>query len=197
MYDVKTVKQLLEAAIDSLINNFISEPYLHRVEHSIHCELYSMLSVHRSLQGIYSIGDSSWKTGLIHKEWPEKTRRPERTKRGNFDLAILNPNNILQSTIETFSSGKIDPDFVIEMGLNYRLNHLVDDKDKFSNSGLAHNGYLVHLWQPCRGITSNDLAELIRWSSNTKANLAAAVYDGNRIYRKHLADSKLTELHKP
>jgi len=198
MYEPITVKLLLEAAIDSLIDNFIAEPYLHRVEHSMHCELYSMLSVHRSLQGIYPIGNSLKKTGLIHKEWPEKiVRKEKKERRGNFDLAILNPENILKADIETFTSGRIEPDFAIEMGLNYNLDHLTNDAYKLKNSGIIKYGYLIHLLQPSKGITSSKLQELISWSSTPACNLASAVFDGDLVFRKRLTDNILIEVQKP
>jgi len=195
MYDKSTVKQLLESAIDSLIDNFIREPYLHRVEHSMHCELYSMLSVHRSLQGVHPIGSTSWNTGLIHKEWPEqKAREDKNGRRGNFDLAILSPESLRRADLYEFTEGRIEPDFAVEMGLNYNLDHLINDDRKLCNSGYTESGYLVHLWQPSRGITAKNLQDLITWSANHNCQLAAAVFDGERIFCKHLLDRALKDV---
>ncbi len=143
MYSNNTVKEILETAIDSLIDNFIKEPYIHRCEHSIHCELYTMLSVHRVLQGLYCLREENRKTTIIHKEWPEKIPRPKH-RRGNFDLAILNPEIMSSHSISDFCKGRIPPAFVVEMGLNYKLDHLVGDAAKLKNSKCKH-GYLVHL----------------------------------------------------
>jgi len=146
MFSNDTVKEILETAIDSLVDNFTHQPYIHRCEHSIHCELYTMLTVHRALQGLYPFkGDENRSTTLIRKEWPETTARPEKNgRRGNFDMAILDPYDVPQHTVSDFSAGRIRPAFVIEMGLNYGLNHLASDEGKLTNSGCRH-GYLVHL----------------------------------------------------
>ena len=191
MYDEGTVKSLLETAINSLVDNFAKEPYLHRVEHSVHCELYSMLNVHRALQGTYKLEDSERSTSLIHKEWPETNARKGR--RGNFDLAILSPLEISKHTLNDFTEGFIVPDFVIEMGLNYPLKHLEDDHSKIRNSKCMDNGYLVHLWQPHNGITKK-LPELINWCKKNHNNLAAAVFDGKDIWIKHLSDLELKKV---
>lgn len=195
MYDEDTVKSLLETAIDSLIDNFIKEPYLHRVEHSMHCELHGMLSVHRSLQGTPLLQGSNpqRRTGLIHKEWPETKARPEsQGRRGNFDLAILSPTSIEGSSVDEFTRGMIRPNFVIEMGLNYGQQHLENDERKITNSGHESNGYLVHLWQPHKGITPASLGELQHWCSQTTCKVAAAVFVGNnRVFLKHLDESTL------
>ncbi len=87
MYSFEGVKQILETSIDSLVDNFIKEPYIHRCEHSLHCELYTMLTSHRALQGLYPIGNSPYKASLVHKEWPEPSIRIDKNRRGNVDLA--------------------------------------------------------------------------------------------------------------
>ena len=65
MYSYETVKKILETAIDSLVDNFAREPYIHRCEHSIHCELYNMLIVHRALQGLIPLKNDGRSTTLI------------------------------------------------------------------------------------------------------------------------------------
>jgi hypothetical protein len=183
-----TVKDILETAIDSLVDNFTREPYIHRCEHSIHCELYTMLTVHRALQGLYPLrGDENCSTTLIHKEWPETTARPEKSgRRGNFDMAILDPGEVPKHSIADFSTGRIRPAFVIEMGLNYGLNHLVSDEAKLTNSG-CRNGYLVHLWQPHKGIRAADVKSLIEWCEG-KTNVAVAVFTHDAVLVKHLRE---------
>lgn len=120
MYDNATVKEILEIAIDSLVDNFTREPYIHRCEHSIHCELYTMLFIHRALQGVYPFkGNGNQNTALIHKEWPETIAMPDKQgRRGNFDIAILDPVDIPKHTVTDFINGHIHPAFVVEMGLN-------------------------------------------------------------------------------
>ncbi len=194
MYDNSTVKEILETAIDSLIDNFSREPYIHRCEHSIHCELYTMLTVHRALQGIYPLKSSDNRgTTLIHKEWPETNVRPEKSgRRGNFDLAILDPKDIPKHTVEDFTKGFIRPAFVVEMGLNYGLAHLSSDDAKLANSGCDH-GYLVHLWQPHKGIRPGNLRSLVDWCEG-KTHVADAVFAGNTILVKHLEEVTLRSM---
>jgi hypothetical protein len=191
MYSHATVKDILETAIDSLVDNFSREPYIHRCEHSIHCELYTMLAVHRALQGVYPLQCvDRRKTTLIHKEWPETTARPEKQgRRGNFDLAILDPDDIPSHTVEDFTAGRIQPVFVVEMGLNYGLDHLRNDDAKLTNSGCRH-GYLVHLWQPHKGIRPADVAPLQAWCGG-KRHVAVAVFTNDGIMVKHLKDPTL------
>ena len=192
MYDFKTVKNVLETAIDSLIDNFLAEPYIHRCEHSIHCELYNMLSVHRVLQGLYPFRNGEvYKTSLIHKEWPETIARPEKNgRRGNFDIAILEPDMIQKYTLGDFYLGRIPPAFVVELGLNYKLNHLASDYEKLKNSNV-NQGYLIHLWQPHKGIKNEEITSLKGWVSG-KSNVAIAVFTKQYILKKHLNDSNIT-----
>lgn len=177
MYNKNTVKIILESSIKSLVDNFVKQPYIHRCEHSIHCELYNMLMGHRGLQGVYSLGgnDRQYATALIHKEWPETVARPEKNnRRGNFDIAILNPDSIAKSNLKDFTKGLIKPDFVIEIGLNYGLDHLSQDDSKLVNSECG-NGYLIHLWQPHKGIRTSELVDLKTWLSNARNKVAIAV----------------------
>jgi len=177
MYNPNTVKIILESSIRSLIDNFAKQPYIHRCEHSIHCELYNMLMGHRGLQGVYHLSENEhqYATALIHKEWPETVARPEKNnRRGNFDIVILSPASIAKSSIEDFTKGLIKPDFVIEIGLNYKLNHLSQDDLKLVNSECDY-GCLIHLWQPHKGIKNSELENLKAWLPNAKNKVAVAV----------------------
>jgi hypothetical protein len=132
----------VEWAIDELVREFITYPYLHRCEHSIHCRLYQLLSGREELHGGASIGRR--KTQLVHKEWPEFRPRPRKRGRGNFDLVILSPDRVQATTLDEFLQGRIRPSFAIEMGLDDDLEHLSSDVAKFRNSGIA-GSYVVHL----------------------------------------------------
>ena len=197
MYSCDNVKQILDTVINTLIDNFMCEPYLHRCEHSIHCELYRMLSACRVFQGAYKLkGDEERSTTLIHKEWPETIARPENDgRRGNFDLAILSPNDISESTVSDFTSGRITPDFVVEMGLNYPLEHLLRDIEKLKNSN-CEKGYLIHLWQPHKGIKDAAIEQLqeivntISSSDETNLSVAAVVFTSSNLMVKHIGDSE-------
>jgi len=204
MYSYEIVKRILETAIDSLVDNFAREPYIHRCEHSIHCELYNMLVVHRALDGLYLLNNEGRRTTLIHKEWPETKPRPEKKgRRGNFDLAILDPAEILSSTVKEFTEGRITPAFVVEMGLNYPLDHLRDDDDKLENSGFNKknsgcnkHGYLIHLWQPHKGITKKDVEKLLNWMPEAKNMVASVMFFDGEVMVKHLSDTNLVNISK-
>lgn len=140
---VERATLVVERVLDQFILQFIDFPYLHRVEHSIHCELYRLLSTERVLGNIYPM--NKWVSQPIHKEWPEYKPRPEKgNRRGNIDICILSPEKLKSSTYEEFRQGRIEPDIAIEIGLDYKLKHLREDSKKLLNSNVNH-GYLVHL----------------------------------------------------
>jgi len=203
MYSFNGAKQILETSIDSLVDNFIRELYIHRCEHSLHCELYTMLTSHRALQGLYPIGDSGRKTSLVHKEWPEPLIREGKNRRGNVDLAILNIDDLAAAKdgINSFTEGRINPDFIVEIGLNYPIEHLEKDDGKLDNSGYTSSNkekaaYLVHLWQPHKGIknVNEEFKRLERFASKTKMEVAIAVFTDSQIWIKHLSDKALTKI---
>lgn len=117
---------------------------MHRVEHSLHVRLYDILS------GVGGFGQSCTfdhgrhQTMMIHKEWPETVPRPKKKGRGNFDLAILAPNQLSEATLPQFVGGHIEAAIVIEVGLNYGYSHLENDYKKLVSSGVRA-GYLVDL----------------------------------------------------
>lgn len=137
------VTVMVEQAIDQLVLEFVELPYLHRVEHSLHCELYSLLTANRTLGRPYPLKDGTL-VQLVHKEWPETKIRPGKTGRGNFDLAVLDPVAVSRSTLADFVNGRVDPAVVIEVGLNYGKAHLRGDMAKLDNSA-PPRAYLVHL----------------------------------------------------
>ena len=134
---------VVEHSINQLIHEFIYYPYLHRVEHSIHCELYRILSNQRMFMMMFPVG--GWLSQPIHKEWREWTPRPEKgNSRGNFDLCILSPEDTKKCTIRDFREGRLKPSIVIEIGLDYGFEHLKRDAAKIINSKIRY-GYLIHL----------------------------------------------------
>jgi hypothetical protein len=70
----------VEASITKLIDEFRVQPFIHRVEHSLHVRLVQLLSEWENLRGWYPIGGSGFKTQLIHKEWPETTPQKKHSK---------------------------------------------------------------------------------------------------------------------
>jgi hypothetical protein len=139
---VSAVVPLVEQAIGRLTDSFVKDPYLHRVEHSLHADLIAELRTYEPLQRRVGIGRSGWATQLIHKEWPEMTPRVDRGKtierRGLFDVVVLAPSQLGQANLEQFRQGRIAPPIVIEIGLDYGLAHLDGDVDKFVTSKVPH-----------------------------------------------------------
>ncbi len=138
-----SARAAVEDSIDELVMEFVSLPYLHRTEHSIHCRMYELLSNRAELKGHFPIG-GRWSSQLIHKEWPEYRVRPDKRGRGNFDLAVLSPEVLEAATLNDFLDGRLCPSFVVEIGLDDKQNHLAGDIRKFRNSGIG-GSYLVHL----------------------------------------------------
>ena len=132
-----------EKIINNFLKKFIDFPYLHRVEHSIHCDLYNMLISSDVFNKKIKIADQTMQ--ILHKECPEYIPRENKNnRRGNFDLAILSPKNIKDKSINDFIYGRIEAPIVIEMGLNYGTEHLTEDFKKIKNSNV-YRGYLLHL----------------------------------------------------
>jgi hypothetical protein len=141
---LEQVVVLVEHAIDQLVLEFVELPYLHRVEHSLHCELYSLLTANRTLGRPYPLADGT-PTQLGHKEWPETVARPDKAgRRGNFDMVVLAPEALSRATIADFELGMVKPAIAIEIGLNYGRRHLEADVMKLANSVLPY-AYVVHL----------------------------------------------------
>ena len=93
----------------ALVTTFLERPFLHRVEHSLHAELWSLLKQEPELGGEWPLKDGRTLTQLVHKEWPETCPRSladglERP-RGLFDLAILCPHQLAQASWTNSRSG--------------------------------------------------------------------------------------------
>lgn len=146
----------VDHAIDTLLTGFLDAPYLHRVEHSLHAEVFGLLKTHDALAEHAHLRTGQ-QTQLVHKEWPETlprdndgTPRP----RGLFDLAVLSPAQLHQATLEQFRTGRIAPAIAIEIGLDYGVNHLRGDGHKLANSAVTVP-YLIHLSRlPVRDTTA-------------------------------------------
>ena len=65
----------VEASITKLMDEFRVQPFIHRVERSLHIRLVQLLGEWEHLRGWYPIGGGGFKTQLIHKEWPEARPR--------------------------------------------------------------------------------------------------------------------------
>lgn len=139
----KYVSQV-DQCLNRLVDAFIRSPYLHRVEHSLHCELYHWLLSLEWPNETFEMDGYSYRT--LQKEWPETIPRPDKSRRrGSFDLAILGPRKgtELHLDLSSYCDGLLKPAFVFELGLDYGLNHLQQDELKLLNSEIQ-NGYLIH-----------------------------------------------------
>jgi len=187
----------VERAINALLDDFIRFPYLHRVEHSIHCALYRNLMDSELLLQKLDLG--AFKTGVVHKEWPETTPRPEkRGRRGNFDLVILAPPKSGERPVGLgdFIRGFIRPAIVVELGLDYDERHLKEDVRKLKNSEVAH-GYLVHLarWivRPQDDDVRKHIIELIKNESGGGPHIAYAYIGRDEIHLRRLREAAISE----
>jgi hypothetical protein len=86
---LRVAVEKVEQAVDLLVDDFAEHPYRHRVEHSLHLQLYRALADHRQFDVLAPVGTSSLRAGLIHKEWPETLPGRDADRRGLFDLAVL------------------------------------------------------------------------------------------------------------
>ena len=190
----------VEQAINKLIDEFIQNPYLHRVEHSLHCQLYCHLTDSKVLGKIEDYGGVSPRR--VQKEWPESKPREGHNRRGNSDLAILGPAaQFTHQSVspDNFQLGLIKPGVVIEIGLDYDLDHLEQDEIKLRNSDVRH-GYLVHFARPT-GEPQNldELEQVIKRlikEENEGIHIAYAQVDQDRKqirYRK-LGESSITPI---
>lgn len=138
----------VESAIDELVEDFRLNPFVHRVEHSLHVQLFSLLMEQEVLHERRRIGKTPFFTGLVHKEWPETKPRTSKTgtvrRRGSFDLAVLAPSQLdAVQSLDQFIYGTIAAPIVIELGLGYQDEHLGGDEIKVLGSQVQHP-YLVH-----------------------------------------------------
>jgi hypothetical protein len=130
--------------------------------------------------------DMATKQDLKHESW-------ETQRRGNFDLVVLGPLPLGRTRplrVNEFQRGLIKPGVVIEIGLNYDLLHLFQDKTKLKNSQVQH-GYLIHLvQQPNRPGTIKQIEESMsklieEEKKDPKIKIAYAHLDGTSFrYRK-------------
>jgi hypothetical protein len=136
-------------------DEFIKDPFLHRVEHSMHCELYQMLtsSITEQYQSRYILNKNGFRSQLIHKEWPHQDNIDKgHRRRGNYDLVILDKKSLKQCTLDQYRLGRnVVLNTVIELGLNYDTNHLLKDCKTLNNTK-SKNKWIIHF----RNIKSRD-----------------------------------------
>jgi hypothetical protein len=185
-----------EVSITKLIDESRAQPFIHRVEHSLHVRLMQLLSEWEHLRGWYPIDDGRFKTQLIHKEWPEtnpRKKKPELIvyrRRGSFDVVVLAPSQLEKATLEQFTVGRSDAPIVIELGLGYWNDHLKDDREKLANSQVQHP-YLVHLSRMPSGYQED--TEVIIAGIEAPTQIAYVHHDleQKKVHFKHLGSREL------
>ena len=169
----------------------MSQPYLHRVEHSIHCDLYNMLTKEDILNRRLKLGNENIQ--MIHKEWPEFIPRAEKENRlGNFDIAILSPNNYSGYNLNKFINGRIEAPIVIEMGLDYGTIHLMEDFKKLINSRV-YKGYLIHFIRKEKVFEYKNLEKLLLEIEENNKNIRVGYvkHESSKLRYKLIGDNKI------
>jgi hypothetical protein len=189
--------EAVEDCINKLIESFVRAPYLHRVEHSLHCELFRELTAIPDIDSTYEVEGQTYR--VLQKEWPETIPRPEKSgRRGGFDLVILGPRDSSASRLglSEYCDGLLEPAFAIELGLDYGVGHLKQDAAKLVNSRIQH-GYLVHFARDT-GTQQSGVEEVVRrlmdHESEGGPRVAYAYYAGGRFRVRKLGQSAIAEL---
>jgi len=190
---LKEVVPIVEQTINDFLLLFAENPYLHRCEHSIHCELYNMLLQNKFLNNFVKL--DGFNIRLIHKEWPEYSIRSGKNKRGETDIAILSPTNLRNYSISDYKNGTIEAPVAIELGLNYKYDHFEKDINKLINSNV-YKGYIIHLVRETEvtedfNFLENAILDIERNYSNIRIAYSRFGLD-NKIYKKPLRDSSIT-----
>ena len=180
---------LVEHSIDQLLREFLANPYSHRVEHSIHARLFTILTSHTHFQQACPFHGGHFLTQPVHKEWPETRHRPD-VRRGNFDLAILSPGSLVSATPDTFCKGLIAAPIAIEIGLDYGVGHLADDQDKLLHSRVPH-GYLLHLTRV--GADDARVTEIVEAPGSGSIKAGFARITPSNKFVKFVGDAKIRE----
>jgi hypothetical protein len=134
------IKQL-DDQVDAFLDTFIKSPYMHRVEHSIHVDLFNRIAALSDVAERNVEITNGFKSSLVHKEWPEPSRINAAKRRGSHDIALLPPCN---PSVEQFCLGYIRPFAAFELGLNYNVAHF--DKDVYTlHYAKLRTAYVIHL----------------------------------------------------
>jgi hypothetical protein len=184
-------KDLVEQSIDRLLQEFLEYPYLHRKEHSIHAQLFWTMMTHPELAARVPIGNDLALTQLVHKEWPESVGRGG-NRRGSFDLVVVSPKLLRGCpSIDAFIHGHLLAPIVIEIGLDYDVQHLAGDAKKLINSKPKF-GYLIHL---VREFARDPVAEKILLDIEAKFGIKTAygLRTGRQTIFKRVNDRSISE----
>lgn len=139
--------RVVDRCVVQLLDEFRRSPYAHRVEHSLHVDLYKSLHQQAIFTPEVEIGDTGFTTRLVHKEWPSiesHSIRGDAKRRQSYDIAILHPADVVDGTLAQLTEGRFPAVIAIELGLDYSLKHLEGDLEKLERNKPAHP-YVVHL----------------------------------------------------
>jgi hypothetical protein len=194
-----SARAAVDRAITRLVDEFMEDPYLHRVEHSLHTLLHSLLKQEPVLAVVVPLGTSPHRTQLVHKEWPETTAVQGLTGkvvRGNFDIGVLSPAQVSSATLKQFRAGRIAAPLAIEVGLDYGANHLQQDADKLLHSKVSVP-YLLHLSRI--NVTDQVATEQLLCAPNSPLRTAYVHIDPDTGVRrfKHVGDTGVTSRSAP
>ncbi|HOR40965.1 MAG TPA: hypothetical protein PLK02_05060 [Paludibacteraceae bacterium] len=141
----------VHTAVQAFVQNFISNSYLHRCEHSLHIALYNELFLQAPQQFVFC---QKHQTNFVHKEFPGRktTDAPILTgrqlvDRTSIDIVVLSKQQV--NSIKDFLAGNLDVDFAFELSLEYGIEHLCWDIFKFitgSNRSIDSKNYIIHLY---------------------------------------------------
>ena len=146
-YKFEGLGDVLSGCANEFVEQFKRDPFRHRVEHSVHCDLFRILD--DALSDVRIKLSNGLTTGLVHKEWPEPRLYKDRTRRGSIDLAVLPPTED-EIDIEIFKAGRIKPVAGFELSLNYGMQHFDKDIKTLENAMLDHS-YVIHLANSAEG----------------------------------------------
>lgn len=187
----------VDMAITALVTGFLEDPYLHRVEHSLHTLLHSLLKEQSTLRDVVvPIGSSGHRTQLVHKEWPETvpgTEGKSTGPRGLFDIAVLAPSQLAGASLKQFRGGHLDAPIAVEVGLDYGFDHLKQDHDKLLHSRVPVP-YLLHLSRVA--VTDRDRTEHLLRTAPVPLRTAYVHLDPRTGERrvKHLAETDVSSV---
>ena len=174
-------------AIGVLVDEFMEEPYLHRVEHSLHIRLAELLA--KELDGPERVALKTGEvTQLVHKEWPETVPRQRKgvdRPRGAFDLVVLAPEQLGQANLDQFLTGRIDAPIAIEVGLDYGEVHLTQDLGKLPHSSVLAP-FVVHFSRVEVKATERDAIEAALLGSSQVACAYVHHQKDGSVRYKHL-----------
>ena len=106
-------------------------------------------------------------------------------------MCIIEPP--ISLNLDDFKNGNMIPKIVIEIGLDYKLSHLMQDFKKLKNSGIVYP-YLIHLVREI--YTADNYSEVEDFVTKFSTPTAYARVSNNGVYYKKL-DSKQIQFYNP